>query len=307
MTWLVTEQKSQETLAQEFKNEMSKDNILKIAGSHDGMAGLIARKSGFKALYLSGGALTASKGIPDIGLLHSTEVAERANEIVRATNLPLLVDVDNGFGGPLNVARTVKEMVEAKVAAIQLEDQKIPKKCGHLNGKQLISTEEMVEKIKMAKKVAPNLVLVARTDAHSVEGLDKAVERAKAYADAGADAIFPEALSTEEDFKKFSEQMNIPLLANMTEFGKTPYYTAEQFEKMGYSMVIYPVTSLRVAAKAYERIFTEIMEKGTQKDMLADMQTREELYQTIHLDAYEELDNNIAKTILPDQNEEEED
>ncbi|MFC3040757.1 methylisocitrate lyase [Virgibacillus xinjiangensis] len=301
MTWLISEQKSQETLANEFKDLMNNREILKIAGAHDGMAGLAGKRVGFHALYLSGAALTASKGIPDIGLLNSTEVADRANEIVRATNLPLLVDVDNGFGGPLNVARTVSEMLEARVAAIQMEDQKIPKKCGHLNGKQLISTQEMVEKIKMVKKVAPSLVLIARTDAHGVEGMDKAMERAKAYAEAGADAIFPEAMINQEEFTTASDAIDAPLLANMTEFGKTPYFTASEFQEMGYSMVIYPVTSLRVAAKAYERAFNEIVQKGTQKEILDDMQTREELYETIHLEEYEQLDETIAKTVLPDQ------
>lgn len=299
MTWLVSNQSSQKELAKQLKNEMNQQGILKIIGAHDSMAGLVAKQVGFSALYLSGGALTASKGYPDIGLLNSTEVANHAKEIVRATNLPMLVDVDNGFGGPLNVARTVKEMVESGVAAIQMEDQKIPKKCGHLNGKQLISKEEMVEKIKMVKKVAPSLVLIARTDAHSVEGIDSTIERAKAYEEAGADAIFPEAIGKEDEFKRFTEAINIPLLANMTEFGKTPYYTDQQFEDMGYDMVIYPVTSLRVAAKAYEVAFTEIFNQGTQKGVLDQMQTREQLYETIRLEDYEDLDKSIAKTVLP--------
>lgn len=299
MTWLVSDPSSQEELASIFRRKMNEQRILQIIGTHDAMAALVAKQVGFSALYLSGGALTASKGIPDIGLLHSTEVAERANEIIRATNLPLLVDVDHGFGGPLNVARTAKEMVEARVAALQMEDQKIPKKCGHLNGKQLVTVEEMVEKIKMVKNVAPSLVLVARTDAHSVEGMEAAIDRAKAYEAAGADAIFPEAITTQADFKRFSAAINVPLLANMTEFGKTPYYTANQFQEMGYDMVIYPVTSLRVAAKAYERIFKKILEDGTQKNALTEMQTREELYRLIQLEKYEDLDQSIAKTVLP--------
>lgn len=299
MTWLVSDPSSQEELASIFRRKMNEQRILQIIGTHDAMAALVAKQVGFSALYLSGGALTASKGIPDIGLLHSTEVAERANEIIRATNLPLLVDVDHGFGGPLNVARTAKEMVEARVAALQMEDQKIPKKCGHLNGKQLVTVEEMVEKIKMVKNVAPSLVLVARTDAHSVEGMEAAIDRAKAYEAAGADAIFPEAITTQADFKRFSAAINVPLLANMTEFGKTPYYTANQFQEMGYDMVIYPVTSLRVAAKAYERIFKKILEDGTQKNALTEMQTRKELYRLIQLEKYEDLDQSIAKTVLP--------
>ncbi|WP_181347214.1 methylisocitrate lyase [Thalassobacillus sp. CUG 92003] len=305
MTWLINNQSSQKELAQRFKTYMEESAILKMMGAHDGMAGLMAKEAGFHALYLSGGAFTASKGLPDLGLLNSTEVAERAKELTRATDLPLLVDVDTGFGGPLNVARTVKEMVEANVAAIQMEDQQLPKKCGHLNGKQLISEEDMVQKIEMVKEIAPNLIVVARTDARGVEGMDEAVKRAKAYEQAGADAVFPEAISKASEFKTFADELNVPLLANMTEFGKTPYYTAEEFENMGYAMVIYPVTSLRLAAKAYKEAFTEIYQTGTQKHVLDRMQTREELYEAIHLEEYENLDDKISRTILPDIDERE--
>lgn len=300
MTWLVEKEKSQGELAERFKRLINGDSILKIVGTHDGMSALIAKKVGFQALYLSGGAFSASQGLPDLGILHSREVAERAREIIRATNLPLLVDIDTGFGGILNVARTAKEMVEAKVAAVQIEDQMLPKKCGHLNGKKLIPAEEMAQKVKTIKEVAPTLMIVARTDALAVEGRDAAIARLKTYVEAGADIVFPEALTTEEDFNVFSESFDVPLLANMTEFGKTPYYTAEEFQSFGFSMVIYPVTSVRVAAKAIEMVFTEIMEKGTQKDVLSQMQTRKELYETINLYDYEDLDKKIAKTILPE-------
>ncbi|SFP59783.1 methylisocitrate lyase [Salibacterium halotolerans] len=303
MTWLTQNQKSQKQLAEEFRIFMEEKSILKLMGVHDGMAGVAAKEAGFQSLYLSGAAFTASKGLPDIGILQSTEVAERAKEITRAADLPLLVDVDTGFGGPLNVARTVKEMVEANVAAIQIEDQRLPKKCGHLNGKQLISAEDMVQKIQMAKEIEPSLIVVARTDAHSVEGMDEALKRAQIYEKAGADAIFPEAVSKEEEFEAFTRCISKPLLANMTEFGKTPYYTAEEFESMGYQMVIYPVTSLRVAAKAYKEAFREIYQKGTQKDILENMQTREELYESIHLNDYENLDDKISTSILPEQGE----
>lgn len=300
MTWLVEKEKSQGELAERFKRLINGDSILKIVGTHDGMSALIAKKVGFQTLYLSGGAFSASQGLPDLGILHSREVAERAREIIRATNLPLLVDIDTGFGGILNVARTAKEMVEAKVAAVQIEDQMLPKKCGHLNGKKLIPAEEMAQKVKTIKEVAPTLMIVARTDALAVEGRDAAIARLKTYVEAGADIVFPEALTTEEDFNVFSESFDVPLLANMTEFGKTPYYTAEEFQSFGFSMVIYPVTSVRVAAKAIEMVFTEIMEKGTQKDVLSRMQTRKELYKTINLYDYEDLDKKIAKTILPE-------
>lgn len=298
MSWLIEEEPDQHRLAAEFRQLVGAGSIVKIPGTHDGMAARIAKQAKFKAIYLSGAAYTASRGLPDLGLIYSNEVAERARELVRASGLPLLVDIDTGFGGILNVARTAKEMVEAKVAAVQIEDQEMPKKCGHLNGKNLISAEEMIQKIRTIKAVSPTLFIVARTDAKSVEGMDEAIHRAQQYLAAGADAIFPEALESQEDFQSFSKEVKGPLLANMTEFGRTPYYTAEQFESWGFHMVIYPVTSLRVAAKAYERVFEEISQTGTQKGSLSHMQTRSELYNTIRYYDYEALDGKIAKTIL---------
>lgn len=298
MPWIVDQPISQEELAESFHKQMIEKGILQIPGAHDAMAGLMAQQAGFTSLYLSGAAYTASLGLPDLGIVNSQEVAGRAKEIIRATNLPLLVDIDTGFGGVMNVARTAIEMVEARVAAVQIEDQDLPKKCGHLNGKKLVTSEEMVQKIAAIKKAAPTLLVIARTDARGVEGLDEAIARANAYVEAGADAIFPEALQGETEFKAFSEAVNAPLLANMTEFGKTPYYQALEFEQMGYDMVIYPVTSLRVAAKAYERVFADIMDNGTQKASLENMQKRSELYQTISYDEFEALDQSVAKTVL---------
>ncbi|KMK76124.1 methylisocitrate lyase [Alkalihalobacillus pseudalcaliphilus] len=298
MVWIVDKGHTQEELAKQFREKIAAKPILQIPGAHDAMAGLVAKNAGFETLYLSGGAYTASKGLPDLGMLQSTEVAERAQEIVRATNLPILVDIDTGFGGVLNAARTAVEMYEARVAAVQIEDQQLPKKCGHLNGKQLVTTEEMFQKIQALKKTVPSLVVVARTDALASEGLDAAITRAKAYVDAGADAIFPEALQSEKEFSQFKDHIQVPLLANMTEFGKTPYLTAKQFEDLGYGMVIYPVTSLRVAAKAYEHVFTLIKNEGTQVGALEHMQTRKELYDTIAHNDFEDLDKRIAKTVL---------
>ncbi|MDA3130260.1 methylisocitrate lyase [Aliibacillus thermotolerans] len=300
MSWFIEKQSTQEELANQFMKLVQDEKIVKVPGAHDGMAALIAKQAGFEALYLSGAAFTASKGLPDLGIMNSNELADRAEELIRATNLPLLVDIDTGFGGVLNTIRTALEMYEKRVAAVQIEDQKLPKKCGHLDGKQIVSTEEMVQKIKAIKEVAPTLVVVARTDAVSVEGVDSAILRAQEYVEAGADIIFTEALTSAEDFVHFREKVDAPLLANMTEFGKTPYYTAEEFEEFGYEIVIYPVTSLRVAAKAYERVFNDIMHKGTQKDRLQDMQSRKELYDTIKYYDYEDLDNRIAKTSVQD-------
>ncbi|WP_258729473.1 methylisocitrate lyase [Bacillus atrophaeus] len=301
MSWIVNQQSTQEELAQRFRSLMSAPGILQIPGAHDAMAALMAKQTGFSAIYLSGAAYTASRGLPDLGIVTSSEMAERAKDLVRAADLPLLVDIDTGFGGVLNAARTAREMLEARVAAVQIEDQQLPKKCGHLNGKQLVSAEEMAQKIKAIKQVAPSLVVVARTDARAQEGLDAAIKRSAAYIEAGADAIFPEALQSESEFRQFAKSITAPLLANMTEFGKTPYYHAEEFEDMGFQMVIYPVTSLRTAAKAFERMFRLIKEQGSQKEGLLEMQTRKELYDTIFYDDYEDLDKSIAKTILTEE------
>lgn len=301
MAWIVDQAVTQKDLADQFRKLISSTSILQIPGAHDAMAALVAKNAGFSALYLSGAAYTASRGLPDLGIVTSTEMADRARDLVRATNLPVLVDIDTGFGGVLNTARTAREMAEANVAAVQIEDQQLPKKCGHLNGKQLVSIEEMVQKIKVIKETAPTLFVVARTDARSVEGLEASLARATAYIEAGADAIFPEALQSEEEFKLFTEKVSAPILANMTEFGRTPYYTAEEFAEMGIQMVIYPVTSLRSAAKAYENIFKVIKEHGTQKDSLSSMQTRKELYETIAYYKFEDLDSEMAKTVLPEE------
>jgi methylisocitrate lyase len=277
---------------------ISDDQIIKMPGAHDAMASLLATKTGFQAIYLSGAAFSASIGMPDLGIITLSELATRTREITRATDVPLLVDIDTGFGSVLSLSRTIQELFEAGAAAIQMEDQDLPKKCGHLNGKKLVSTQEMVQKIVAARKANEKMVIVARTDAKAVEGMDQAIERAKAYIEAGADVIFPEALSTEEEFRAFAEATKVPLLANMTEFGKTPYYTAEQFRQWGYKIVIYPVSSLRVAAKAIQRVYELIQETGTQKGALDDMQTRKELYELIRYSDYEDLDDSVAKTVL---------
>ncbi len=297
MSWLVRNEE-EHPITQLRALLDSDEGIIQIPGAHDAMAALLAKEQGFNTLYLSGAAFSASLGLPDLGLITLTELADRSREITRATGLPILVDIDTGFGSVLNVTRTVQELLDAGVAAIQMEDQDLPKKCGHLNGKKLVSTEDMVEKILAARKASPDIVIVARTDAKSVEGFDAAVERAKAYIEAGADAIFPEALQTEDEFKQFAKEVDAPLLANMTEFGQTPYFSAQQFEEWGYKMVIYPVTSLRIASKAIEGVYRLIKETGSQKEAVEQMQTRKELYETLKYFEYEDLDSTIAKTVL---------
>lgn len=298
MSWLVRD--SHENPAEKLRKEIQKEGIIKMPGAHNAMAALLAQKTGFKSIYLSGGALTASLGMPDLGVLTLTELVQRTKEIVRATGMPVLVDADTGFGSILNVTRTVYELAEVQAAAIQLEDQQLPKKCGHLNGKILVTKDEMVQKILAARKADPNIVIVARTDSYAIEGMDKTIERATAYYEAGADIIFPEALQTESDFKQFAKKVHFPLLANMTEFGRTPMFSADEFEAMGYKIVIYPVSSLRIASRAIENLYKEIYETGTQKRFVDNMQTREELYETLLYDSYEDLDDTISKTNLDD-------
>jgi methylisocitrate lyase len=297
MSWL-TRNQEENPMLQFRKHLESKHGIIQMPGAHDALAALLAKKQGFEVLYLSGAAFSASLGLPDLGLITLTELAARTREISRATGLPILVDIDTGYGSVLNVTRTVQEMIEAGAAAIQMEDQDLPKKCGHLNGKKLVSKEEMVQKIQAARRASDSIVIVARTDAKAVEGIEAAIDRARAYVKAGADIIFPEALQTEEEFRRFANEIHVPLLANMTEFGQTPYYNAKQFEEWGYKIVIYPVSSLRIAAKAIENVYALIREAGSQKDALEHMQTRKELYETIEYYEYEKLDNSIAKTIL---------
>lgn len=299
MAWLRSEETAQRDLVARLRALLDRRPLV-LPGAHDALSALIAKRAGFEALYLSGAAYAASRGLPDLGLVNSEEVARRARDIVRATDLPLLVDIDTGFGGVLNVARAAREMVEARVAAVQIEDQDMPKKCGHLSGKSLVPAEEMVQRIRALKESAPSLFVVARTDAHAVEGLEGAIERARRYASAGADALFPEALTSEAEFRAVREAVpDVPLLANLTEFGRTPYYSAQDLAAWGYDMVIFPVSSLRVAAKAMEELYRHLRATGSTRELVPKMQTRAELYETIDYFAYEGFDRHIARSTLP--------
>jgi methylisocitrate lyase len=304
VTWLTRAVPSQADLARELRTRIAQrrtqGDILVLPGAFDGLSALMAQRAGFEALYLSGAAYTASRGWPDLGLVESAEMAERARDLVRATGLPVLVDIDTGYGGVLAVARAAREMVEAGVAAVQIEDQELPKKCGHLNGKRLVPAREMCEKLVALKEAAPTLYVVARTDARGVEDLDAALERARRYIDAGADAIFVEALESRDEFVRVGQALEAPLLANMTEFGRTPLIPAAEFAEMGFSMVIFPVSALRIAAKAYGDLFETLRRTGTQASLLDRMQTRAELYDAIDYFSYEALDTRIARTVPPD-------
>lgn len=270
-------------------------------GAHNGMAALQAKAVGFHALYLSGAAMTASMGLPDLGIITVDEVAFFIRQIVRAAGLPLLVDADTGYGEALNVMHAVRVFEEAGAGALHIEDQILPKKCGHLNDKRLADPHDMAAKVAAAAKARHDLAIIARTDAAASEGLDGAIARARLYLEAGADAIFPEALNTAEMFRAFAERMpGVPLLANMTEFGKTPFLTASEFEAMGYAMVIWPVSALRVANNAQSKLYAAIARDGGTHNVVDQMQTRAELYATIGLHDYEALDASIVQTVVPE-------
>jgi methylisocitrate lyase len=299
MIWLSNDDSNAPPAGEQLAELWRQPGIVQIPGVHNALAALLARLAGFKALYLSGAAISASLGLADLGIVGLDELCFFTRVIVRAVGLPLVVDGDTGFGGVLNVMRTVRELEDAGAAALQLEDQILPKKCGHLNDKRLVAPDEMAAKINAARRARRHLRIIARTDAAGVEGFDRALQRAQLYLKAGADAIFPEALTSAGMFRDFAREISAPLLANMTEFGRTPYFTAQQFEDFGYKMVIWPVSSLRVAAKAMEHLYAVLAREGSAMSMLDQMQTRAELYRTIGYEEYEALDETIARSIVP--------
>ena len=251
----------------------------------------LAEKAGFRALYFSGAGFSNLLALPDLGITTLTEVARATREVTSRVGVPLIVDADTGFGEALNVARTVHEMKAAGAAAIHIEDQVLPKRCGQLEGKELVGTDEMVKKLISAKEEAAGEILViARTDARAVEGIDAAIERARTYARAGADMIFPEALEGREEFREFRRKVSLPMVANMTEFGKTPYMTVKEFEGLGYEIVIFPVTAFWAMMKAVEETFARLKAEGTQKGMLDSLMTRKEFYDLIDYYKYERAD-----------------
>lgn len=301
MPYLVAADLSSDPAGVRFRSLIERGGIVRMPGAHNGMAALQARAAGFEALYLSGAAMTASMGIPDLGMITVDEVTFFIRQIARAGGLPTLVDGDTGYGEALNVMHMVRTFEDAGAGAVHIEDQLLPKKCGHLNDKKLADANDMVAKVAAAAKARRHLYLIARTDAAASEGIDGAVARAKLYIEAGADAIFPEALTTAEMFREFAARMpGVPLLANMTEFGRTPFFTADEFQQMGYRMVIWPVSSLRVANKVQQKLYATLHRDGSTQAMLGDMQTRAELYETLGLDRFEALDASIVRSIAPD-------
>ncbi len=282
-----------------FRALLAAGGILGIPGAQNGLAALQARAAGFSALYLSGAAMSASMGLPDLGVITMEDVCFFIRQVARAAALPVLVDGDTGYGEALNVMHMVRSFEDAGAAAVHIEDQVLPKKCGHLNDKKLVPAEEMAAKIAAAVQAKRHLFIVARTDAAASEGIEGAVARARTYVAAGADAIFPEALTSKAMFRAFAERMpDVPLIANMTEFGRTPFITAGEFAALGYRMVIWPVSSLRVAARAQEELYHVLRRDGGTAAMVERMQTRTELYATIGYRQYEELDASIIRSVV---------
>ncbi|MBX2989032.1 MAG: methylisocitrate lyase [Bdellovibrionaceae bacterium] len=284
------------TKRQMFRQALKSGRLLQFPGSWSPIVSMAIERQGFDGVYISGSVLSNDLGYPDIGLTTLTEVAQRGRQIARTTKLPAIIDADTGFGEPMNVTRTVQELIEMGLSGCHLEDQENPKRCGHLDGKAVVPVEQMVRKIAAAcrgKALDSNFLIIARTDARAMEGLDKTIERAKAYIDAGAEMIFTEALQDEKEFEKFRAAVSVPLLANMTEFGKSKLLSTETLQDLGYNMVIYPVTTFRLAMKATEEGLKAIKAQGTQEGILDRMQHRKELYELTRYEEYNSFDQNI--------------
>ena len=269
-------------------------------GAFNAITAKLVEEAGFEAVYISGAGLANSvAALPDIGLLSMNEVVTQTSYIVGAVGLPCIVDIDTGFGGVPNVMRTVEELEHAGAAGLQIEDQKLPKKCGHLPDKTIVSSKDMCEKIAAAKEASadPDFMIIARTDAKAIEGISGAIKRANMYVAAGAGCIFPEALETREEFALFRKEVSAPLLANMTEFGKTPYMGMKEFEDMGINIVIFPLTAMRVMLKAVQEALAKLKAEGTQQNFINSMLTRKELYKLLDYDGYNEVDKKIANRI----------
>ena len=292
------------TAGQRFREALAAEQPLQIIGAINANHALLAKRAGFKAIYLSGGGVAAgSLGMPDLGIISLDDVLTDVRRITDVCDTPLIVDIDTGFGpSAFNIARTIKGLTKFGAAGCHIEDQVGAKRCGHRPGKEVVSTEEMRDRVKAAvdARTDDSFYIIARTDAAASEGIEGAVARAKRYLEAGADAIFPEALTNAEMFRAFAKAMpGVKLLANMTEFGRTPFFTASEFEAMGYRMVIWPVSALRAANKAQERVFAALQRDGGTQKVIDQMQTRQELYDTIRYHEYEALDASIVETVVP--------
>ena len=279
----------------DLKKALQQNRLLQAPGVYSPMIAMEVEKLGFPLVYISGAVLAADLGLPDIGLTTMSEVCERGRQIARVVNLPCIIDADTGFGEPLNIARCVQLFEDAGLAGMHLEDQIQPKRCGHLDNKILCSKEQMVQKIKIAiqSRKDKNFLIIARTDARAIEGIKPTLERIQAYKEAGAEMIFPEAMQDVEEFTAVKKAVNIPMLANMTEFGKSDLLEAKELQKIGFQVVIYPVSLWRIAVKSSVSALLEIKKQGHQKKLIPNMQTRKELYESLQYEKYNQFDKNI--------------
>lgn len=283
-----------------LRNALAQEKPLQVVGAINAYSALLAERAGFRALYLSGaGVANASFGIPDLGITSLNDVCEDVRRIAGASELPLLVDADTGWGSAFNIARTCAELIRAGAAGMHLEDQVSAKRCGHRPGKALVSAAEMVDRLKSALdgRIDEHFVIMARTDAHAVEGFDAALERATRYVEAGADMIFAEALTSLDEYRRFTSSLTVPVLANITEFGKTPLFTVSELANAGVGLVLYPLSAFRAMSRAAEECYSTIRRDGTQRSVVDRMQTRAELYEVLDYHSYEQqLDRLFGKT-----------
>jgi len=299
VTWLTAADLENEPAGERLAKLMAQPGIVRIPGAHNAVAGLLARRAGFECLYVSGAAVSGGMGLPDLGILTLEELCFQVRTIYRATQLPLVVDADTGYGEVMNVMRTVRELETAGAAAMQMEDQVLPKKCGHLNDKRLVSSEEMCAKVAAARQARSHLKIIARTDSAESEGVDSAIDRLNCYVDAGADIVFADALTDATMIRQVTDSVSAPFMANMTEFGRTPHFSAQQFEEMGCELVIWPASSLRVAAHAMEHLYASLAETGSTQQLTDSMMTRAEFYDLIGYFDYESLDQSVARSAIP--------
>ncbi len=279
----------------EFKKGLASGKLLQFPGAFNPLCAQMIEQKGFDGVYISGAVMAADLCLPDIGLATMTEFVDRGRQIANVTDLPAFIDIDTGFGEPMAAARTVRAMEEAGLSGCHIEDQVMPKRCGHLDGKEIVPTEIMIQRVKAAAEAKrdPNFVLIARSDARAIEGLEASIDRMKAYVDAGADMIFPEAMKSEQEFEAVRKALDVPILANMTEFGKSRLLSKKELEDLGFNVVIYPVTTLRLAMGAADRGLDWILEHGDQNGILDEMQHRRDLYDLLRYHEYNKFDESI--------------
>ncbi|MCM3697019.1 methylisocitrate lyase [Microbacterium oleivorans] len=278
-----------------FRERLASGELLRFPGAFNPLSARLIERKGFEGVYISGAVLSADLGLPDIGLTTLTEVAARGQQIARTTELPAIIDADTGFGEPMNVARTIQTLEDAGIAGAHIEDQVNPKRCGHLDGKAVVDEDTALKRIRAAVDARrdPNFLVIARTDIRAVEGLDAATDRARKLVDAGADAIFPEAMRTLEEFAAVRAAVDVPILANMTEFGKSDLFTVDQLRDVGVNIVIWPVSLLRMAMGAAERALDTLIDEGHLTSRLDEMQHRADLYDLIDYESYNHFDTNV--------------